>query len=262
MDGTRSTQAERKELPNWEPLSGVIDQWQKLIDSEDSLTIDPRSSIAGDDRESAPYQVSFCVGSSLHVAIDNLHALKTLIHDQKLLHTMAPFTLARGALETLTAAFWILHPSKRDDRVSRALRWHMKNFTDQNTALSNLEGSRYDGLEVRKASLFEAADRRGILSSDIKGAYSSTEAVLYTAEHASVPHIAFLWRLCSGYAHGRPWAVLGSSDREKGDSPDPDRVHLRLSASPDNVRMVTSASVHLLQVVGELRSERSSNQFV
>lgn len=257
----QTTQAEQKELPSWDFLSEVVDQWQELIDSEDSLAIDPRSSIAGDDRESAPYQVSFCVGSSLHVAIDNLHALKTLTHDQKLLHTMAPFTLARGALETLTAAFWILHPSRRDDRVTRALRWHMKNFTDQNTALSNLEGSGYDGVEVRKASLFEVADRRGIPSSDIKGAYSSTEAVLYTAEHAPVPYIAFLWRLCSGYAHGRPWAVLGSSDREEGDSPDPDRVHLRLSASPDNVRLVASGSVHLLQVVGDLRRDRSSKQF-
>lgn len=260
MDERHSPTAERNLLPTWENLSARIDRWQKLVDSEESLAIDPRSSIAGDDKASAPYQVSFCVGSSLHVAVDNLHALKTLIHERQLLHTMAPFTLARGALETLTAAFWVLHPSRRDERVSRALRWHMKNFVDQNTALSRLAGSGYDGIEARKTSLFEVTDRRGIPRDHIAKGYSSTEAVLYTADNGSFPHVAFLWRLCSGYAHGRPWAVLGSSEKEKGESPTPDRLHLRLSASPEHVQTVAAASVRLMEVVGELRTERSSNQ--
>lgn len=93
------------------------------------FAVSPGSPLAGDDRASDPYQVSHAVQMCIVAGVDHLHAMKSLLLDLNMLHSAAPFTMVRGALEVLSSAFWILHPAKRTVRVERVLRWHAKTFT-------------------------------------------------------------------------------------------------------------------------------------
>ena len=52
--------------------------------------------------------------------------------------------------------------------------------------------------------------------------YHSTAAVTYAEEHARSRdgdrlHVLLPWQLGSGFAHGRPWANLGASEKEYPD---------------------------------------------
>lgn len=50
--------------------------------------------------------------------------------------------LARGAIENLATALWILGPNQRAVRIERTLRWHVKNATDQLSATERFEPSK------------------------------------------------------------------------------------------------------------------------
>ncbi|TLF74041.1 hypothetical protein [Nocardia cyriacigeorgica] len=245
----------------WNGLVPVIEAWQKRVDTRESLDIAAGSSLAADDEHSKPCEVSYSVDSNIHVAVDHLHAVKVLVHDSKVLHTMAPFTLVRGALESLSAAFWILHPTSRTERITRSLLWSAKNYKDQRTAFTPLEldPSAYGGLKPRMDSIFEVAARRGIPNEDVDRRLFSTDVVLYVDERMDALQIAFIWRLCSGFAHGRPWAILGSSHKEEREPLRPDTVALRLSADPERVVIAVAQAVALLNTVAELRQLRATN---
>jgi hypothetical protein len=261
VEQQRSESTKARNISDWHDLAAVIDQWQKRIDTRDSLKIAQGSSMAGDDKASDPCQVSYCVGNNVHVAVDALHAVKTLIHDQQILHTMAPYILIRGALETLAAAHWILHPRSRDVRITRALRWYTKNFRDQENALAQREVPGYDGIEPRLAMITGVASRRGLDAREATRWLTSTEMVKDTDEHGPVPYVTYMWQLCSGYAHGRPWVVLGNSEKEIAEPRDPGLVAMRLTAKPEDVRLAVATAVLLLEEVGRLRQERSSSQY-
>ncbi|WP_280466827.1 hypothetical protein [Nocardia cyriacigeorgica] len=245
----------------WDGLVPVIEAWQKRVDTREFLDIAPGSSLAADDEHSKPYEVSYGVDSNIHAAVDHLHAVKVLVHDSKVLHTMAPFTLVRGALEALSAAFWILHPTSRTERVTRSLLWSAKNFKDQKAAYTPLEldPSDYDGLKPRMDSIFEVAARRGIPNKKVDCRLYSTNMVVYADERIEALQVAFWWRLCSGFAHGRPWAIIGSSHKDEREPLRPDTVALRLSADPEKVVIAMVQAVAMLNTVAKLRQQRATN---
>jgi len=110
----------------WAKFASDVDQMMDRINDPMDFAVSPGSSLAGDDRASDPYHVSHAVQMCIVAGVDHLHAMKSLLIDLNVLHSAAPFTLVRGALEILSSAFWILHPAKRDLRVERVLRWHAK----------------------------------------------------------------------------------------------------------------------------------------
>ncbi|MEU4312417.1 hypothetical protein [Nocardia sp. NPDC024068] len=260
--GEQHSEYEReRDIPNWDDLALMIEQWRKRVVTLETLDIAPGSSMAGDDRASAPWRVSHSVDSNIDVAVDALHAVKSLVHDQQILHTVAPYVLVRGALETLAAAYWILHPHSRDTRITRALRWYTKNFRDQANALSAREDLGYDGIERRLALVTGVASRRGLDPNEATRRLTSTAMVEDTDTHGPVPNVMYMWQLCSGYAHGRPWVVLGHSEQEILESREPGLVSMRVSAKRDNVSVAVGTAVWLLHEVGYLRQERSSIQY-
>lgn len=54
------------------------------------------------------------------------------------------------------------------------------------------------------------------------------------------------WRVCSGFAHGRPWAYLGVSDLEVTDTGEGDVVGVRLTSNLAKALYPSLAAIQLL----------------
>ncbi|WP_327113962.1 hypothetical protein OHB12_33030 [Nocardia sp. NBC_01730] len=102
-----------------------------------------------------------------------------------MLHISSPFSLARGALENLSIAYWILHPAARADRVQHALRWWAQNYLDAERALRPVGGIEDGTTESALLQLKELARRtNGVTAALIRKGHSSSVAVKYTNQHA------------------------------------------------------------------------------
>ncbi len=206
------------------------------------------SVLAGDDAglRPTPYSVSAAAVSCLTSAIDHLHALKSYAVDGPVLHISSPFSLARGALENLSIAYWILHPADRTDRLQHALRWWAQNFLDAERALRPVGGIADGATESALLQLEELARRTGVTATLIRKGHSSSVAVKYTNQHAiEARQVLFAWQLCSGFAHGRGWAIHGVSSAETIRVAGQDEQIVRLSSNDTVLLWVTLTSHRL-----------------
>ncbi|MGV9639275.1 hypothetical protein ACWDO0_34370 [Nocardia rhamnosiphila] len=255
---------EPQEIPDevitakWREMSPLIERVTERIGTATEFPVAAGSSLAEDDVATTPYHVSHAVRSCLTSGVDHLHALKSLVVDGGLLHTSAPFSLARGSLENLSLGYWILHPKNQIVRVERALRWHAQNYLDAERALKPRKvGNSKAGPKILK---LEAVARRtrGVPVKAIGEGHSSTTAVRYASTNSvTAGSVLFAWQLCSGFAHGRPWAVLGASERKLHPTEDPDVTNIELTASSSTVLWVALESLHLLTDVLRTYSQRA-----
>lgn len=238
-----------KARKKWRELAPLLDRMVERIDTPDEFPVIPRSSLHGDDAASSPYQVSHVIRLCLTAATDHLHALKVLVVDNRVVHVAAPASLARGALEVLATAYWVLQPTSRDRRVCRALRWHAKNMNDAETAVEPLGLPVHVPLEDKLEKLDAVAARRSLDACNIRRGYTSTEAVKWAEDHAPDLPLGVLlpWRICSGFAHGRPWAYLGVSDLETAATEDAEVLSVRLTSNEAKALYPALAAIHLLE---------------
>jgi len=244
----------------WDEMSPLIDRMMERTGNEKEFPVAKGSSLAGDDGASSPYQVSHTLRQCITAGVDHLHAMKLLVRESGVIHAAAPATLARGALETFGTAFWILDPPSRDLRIERNLRWHYKNLKDGDTARSELGLATNRPLKIKLQHVQSVADQQGI--GTIRG-YSSTDAVTWADEHAvKASNVLFSWRLCSGFAHGRPWAYLGALNREEHDSGEEGVQNIRLEANDATTLFPALCALHLLTDVLTLYRDRASADLV
>jgi hypothetical protein len=241
----------------WEQIAQGIDKIAQRIADPTDFAVSPGSSLAGDNKASRPYQVSHAVRTCFVAGVDHRQAVKALLFDLHVLHTAAPFSLVRGSLENLSAAFWILHPNKRNERIERALRWHARNFREQHIALEPLGLSDEAKRDAKLAKLDAVATARGISTQDVRAGYRSSGAVKYAEEHSTRSKPLLHWQLCSGYAHGRLWAYLGMSEQEHFETTDPGVLNVNLTTDPGRLLYPTLAAFRLLVDVVELLQQRS-----
>jgi len=146
----------------------------------------------------------------------------------------------------------MLAPRSRDLRIERALRWQAQNAKDRHGALNGLDltGQLDEDkvLEKRLNALDRIADARGP-THDFRGGYKSTSAL--RAAEAAFPNepLGFLlpWQICSGFAHGRPWAFLGVAEREHRDSDVAGIVNVRLTSDLARTLYPTLAALRLVE---------------
>jgi hypothetical protein len=245
-------------VAKWQEIAPGIDKMAQRIADPNDFPISPGSSLSGDDKASRPYQVSHAARMCLVVGVDHLQAVKALFVDLHVLHAAAPFSLVRGSLENLSAAFWILHPKARNQRIERTLRWHAKNFHEQYMALEPLGLIDEAQRDAKLAKLAAVATPRGISTQDVRAGYRSSRAVRYAEEHSTRSDRPLLfWQLCSGYAHGRQWAYLGMSEQEHFATADPGVLNVQLTTDPGRLLFPTLAAYQLLIDVVELLQQRS-----
>lgn len=241
----------------WQEIARGIDKMVERIADPNDFQVSSGSSLSGDDNASTPYHVSHAVRAGLVAGVDHLHAVKALLLDLQMLHMAAPFSIVRGSLENLSAAFWILHPGRRNERIERALRWHAKNFQEQHLAYEPVGLSDEAMRDAKLAKLEIVATRRGISTVNVRAGYRSSRAVKYAEEHAKRAKPLLPWQLCSGFAHGRLWPYLGMSEQERFETADPGVFNLKLTGDPSRLLYPTIAAFRLLIDVVELLQQRS-----
>jgi hypothetical protein len=186
----------------WAEMAEAIDRLAERIGDPDDFPVLAGSSLAGDDGVSHPFEVSQAVRHLINASVDQLHGIKTLLHETKSQHLAVGSTLARAALENTAAAIWILGPRRRNVRIERVLRWHARNYSDQRTAVGHLLPSdptrHHDLIRVVAVS-------RGIDPKVAASGYKITGPIEGAEEFTSI-EVKFPWAVASGFAHGRPWA--------------------------------------------------------
>lgn len=245
----------------WARFASDVDRMMERVNDPTDFAVSPGSSLAGDDRASDPYQVSHAVQMCIVAGVDHLHAMKSLLIDLNVIHSAAPFTLVRGALEVFSSAFWMLHPAKRDLRVERVLRWHARNFHEQHPALESLGLSDPAAKQAKYARLGQIASRRGIVV-DLKSGYRSFDAVSYADTNAPNAKPLLSWQMCSGYAHGRPWIYLGMADDDMfQETAEPGVLKAHLSSDPGKLLYPSLHAQWLMRDLVNLVERRAANPF-
>ncbi|MER6761013.1 MULTISPECIES: hypothetical protein [Amycolatopsis] len=208
----------------------------------------PGSPLSGDDRISFPYQVSHGVRGSLAIATEHIDALNKLVSVSEVLHPSAPFTLVRGAIEAASAALWMLTPKQRSERVLRRLRFLAKDLYLNSAVLVELGVKNPPSVTERTEKLLAIA-RRASGDTDVKLTRPTSTEIVREASSASQSSLNVLaaWQVCSGFAHGMPWAGLGMLEKEQSETDDERVVSLRLSSSLDRVLWATRAAMDVIE---------------
>lgn len=200
----------------WKKIKTLADHLIERSSRKNGFSIESGSPLDGDDKHSLPYQVSHVIRTEITAAVDHLHALSVLVLNSGFIHLAAPATVARGALETASAAIWIMGPAGRDERITRALKWAVQDIKDSDRVATGAGLPVPTSLQNRLNKVEAVAARRGLDFTQIRQGYTSTEAVMAAEAHKNSPlGVVLPWRLSSGLAHGRRWPQLALMDLEK-----------------------------------------------
>jgi hypothetical protein len=252
--------SEAKVQEQWGKINARADQLQLRTSAEGAFPVAAGSALYGDDRRSDPFQVSHAAQLNLVAAVDHLHAICTLVYRAKVLHAASLATLARGSLETSAAAIWMLGPVTRDERIGRALRWQVKNIKDGDLAAMEagiqVPTTRIDRLNKIKT----VVARTNQDPKAIERGYTSTDAVRFADDQSNSSFGVLLpWRICSGFAHGRPWAYLGFSELEKRTGRTPEIVNVQITTDLSRALYLAWSATATLNEAVALFDQRSKN---
>jgi len=123
------------------------------------------------------------------------------------LHTYAPFTLLRGAIENASTAVWVMTGSNREERVARHLRHELTSAKKLKKVLSEAGETIAPGTHEREKNLLAIANSYGVKRSKVAKEVTATEIVRSASESAGFKSaemdlVLVYWKLCSAIAHG------------------------------------------------------------
>lgn len=193
-----------------------LDSIRKFLDDQ-RWTVHPRSPLAGDDAAIRPFHVSNLAVFGLGVAVDNLTSIQNSVE------RIVPFAMLstlRPAYEVAAHIIWMLAPTKRDERIVRALQLHRRDQFDADQLAAAFGMKRDRTMHETDAKLQSLADARpGVAGRSVK-VLPSTQSILAEAD-SHVPGAAVkslpMWKACSGMSHARPSAALLLLEREEVD---------------------------------------------
>lgn len=249
-------------IARWSEIVPLIDRLVERAETQGEWRVLPRTALSADDAASQPHQMSHAVRMLLNAGIDNLNGVRHLVFgrpgDDKpsvVLHQAAHAVLARGAIENFATAIWMLGPRRRADRLEHLLRWHAKNVKDQHAAVDRF-GAEVGGSRSRDEKLTELLEKMTRIAGDDRGilkGYTTTQTLIFTDEFTGHDFDGlpthFVWQLCSGFAHARPWASLSTLEHELFDTEDPSVVHLRLTSDLPRALMAPHRAMELCELL-------------
>jgi hypothetical protein len=268
-----SADQEQRDLAAIHRVLATLDQWTgDVLTSRDASSVEAGSSLAGDDRRTDPFHVSHRAWLAITVATDFLVCLKRSLveedrpgHANLHLQMFAPMGLLRGALENACTALWILAPRQRTERVTRRLRLHWKEIksSDQVQALVKIQPKRtLDERRVRTIDVYtqnstDPATRdaaKKVLQAKL--GYGDIVSAVGQANSATEPEVPeFVWRMCSGLAHGDSSAATAYLDKSLVEKTAPGVNLVQLSPSVQALAFATIASTALTrQALGLYRT--------
>ncbi|MET8132226.1 hypothetical protein ABZV24_09695 [Streptomyces sp. NPDC005251] len=169
-----------------------------------------RSSLAKDDEPLGPWGAAKFVQSSFSAGLTHVEAFTQLVTVAQQVDLHSPWTLLRGALENFATAAWLLAGKNRDERRHRVLSLWAEDFRnraqhERDTNHVPRPGGK-TGAE-RREEVKQLALTLGLPSLTKPEATSIIYEAAAGAGLAPTPTQA-LWRVASGFAHGRFWPSL------------------------------------------------------
>ncbi|WP_165068241.1 hypothetical protein [Marisediminicola senii] len=240
----------------WLEFAGVVNKLVLRVADPDDFAVEGASSLSGDDKASHPFEVSHAIRHLINASVDQLDGIRVLLADAEAEHLAVGSTLARAALENAATALWILGPDgrhSRDRRVERVLRWHARNYHDEQKTVGHLVG---DAPKRHLEKIYEVATRRKIDADAARSGYKATKPITECAEFTTID-VNFLWSVASGFAHGRPWAYRGLLERRTLRVDDDGHSTELMSPRKDLAIWLPFQAVHLLGEVMRLRDRRA-----
>ena len=87
---------------------------------------------------------------------------------------------------------------------------------------------------------------------------NSTAIVEYADQNTrSDVKVLLMWRMCSGFAHGRQWAALSWGLRETYPTSNPDVLSVKFTNDLSRIVMMTLTATHLINEVEKLHAKRA-----
>lgn len=183
-----------------------VEEWHARV--ADTLPVHPNSVLGIANELSEPFQASHSVSYLRLTAVDHLHALRMLMKEARAQHVFAPFSLIRSALESASAALWILgDPNPRTISV-RSLTHEWTNLRDLGNAYETVGAPEKDIASRREAfDMVLARNRmkRDGIKANPPGSLKILRAAAETFRLGTVP--VLMWQMCSGATHGRNWVT-------------------------------------------------------
>ena len=247
---------ERQETPEVEAqvlakLRDAFDQVDQLYERYKDWSIEPGTSIYGDDA-ALPYEpISHQLQTSIGVAFDNLRTVRLIVESGNI-PVFAHFGLIRNALEAIGVGLWTLGPASRDERVLRALQISLEDRKDINSLDLTMGGA--TGTATRlptddkvRVRLEEIRETRPGLRGKSLDAPSITSRLVAAQEYAnSFPFTLLVaWKLTSGFSHGRRATMLATLDRQVTNTFDIG-VEVRMTSNFTAIGSMYKTAVHYL----------------
>jgi hypothetical protein len=251
-------------------LATEIDGWHERFETGHT-TVPAGSPLAGDDRASAPYQVSHAVWMALSHATDNLHAFRMATvsggpqHYNLTTRPYGAYPNLRASMENSSAALWMLSPASRNERLLRRFRWYLADGKSRD-AVVGLLGPRTGNTNYtdRVADLQPLVAGRDIDLTACKNRPRFAEIVREAAPRAlfDADGAEAIWRILSGMTHGDMWASLSISDAERlAETADGGVMSMRLTTPVDRLASFCEIVCIFLRRAYRLLDERRTPAF-
>ncbi|MEU9978695.1 hypothetical protein [Streptomyces sp. NPDC051014] len=219
-----------------------------------------RSSLAKDDEPLGSWGAAKFVQSSFSAGLIHVEAFTQLVAVAQQVDPYSPWTLLRGALENFATAAWLLTGKNREERRHRVLSLWAEDF--RNRAQHERDTNHVTGPDgktgaERRAEVKELAQTLGLPGLTKPEATTIIYEAAKSAGLEPTPTQA-LWRVASGFAHGRFWPNLRASEI-RGAMPTSDGGALvDLVVDDDQLKDMAEACRKLLEHTASRYKARSS----
>lgn len=194
-------------------ITGCFDYIEKLVNFRASdIEVNSSSRIAKVDKALSPYMVSHHAQRAIMGATDHLFTIKEVMKGAGTQTTYGPFTLIRGALESVAQGLYVLGERNQKTMKTRVLQLEASDdYTARQFAKKINSENRKQG---RTDNIRGATLKAGLRWKDIN-INLGYKSVVETAGNSfgMEDNLVVFWMLTSGIAHNKPWAVIGMTDR-------------------------------------------------
>lgn len=179
--------------------------------------------LKGDDQQTEPLQMTHWLLTTVVNALEHVHALGRMIGlpNEVVLQRGPSYTAVRGAMESAVSVWWVLHPNKRKERVSRRVRLWRVSQRYEDEALGHLIASLGDRVstkeraaEVKRQGDYDARWGRHLKRFEAYVGQPIGSSAKFTqmfrqydaSQVEDSPCTLGWWEVAAGFAHGYEWA--------------------------------------------------------
>lgn len=206
------------------------------------LRVRPGSSLAKDNRQCAPMEISTFAAMGIVASLEHIDVLRICLEREGVAHTRAIYTQLRAVLESCATALWLITPTARGERVERALRLGYKSLGNRDRAFEVFDAPNL-GAESRLATAADDAARAlGLDPISLRKNAPQITRMLGAIENVNAgKERTALWRIASGMAHNDIAMVTSISTVASVDNGD-GTMYARMGARAEFVDWMSAAA--------------------